>query len=316
MLIFATEPYAYLQQALCREADLPPGRIETKHFPDGEWHHRVADDVADRHVALLGGTVDDVQTLAMYDLACALVSQRAASLTMIVPYLGYSTMDRAVHQGEVVKAKTRARLLSAIPHADGGNRIALVDLHTAGLPYYFEGDMRPVQLDTSPFVLDAARRLGADDFVLASADAGRAKRVQSMAREVGVPAAVALKQRGPSGDVTLQAVAADVADRPVVMYDDMVRSGDTLLAAAEAYRRAGARSVAAVVTHGVLPGGALSNLRGSGLIDRLTCTDTHPRAHALRDAADAPGFLEVRCIAPLLATFLRTTLQQPVSRPR
>ena len=305
MLVFALEPYHYLQEAICQQRDVSAGRIESRRFPDGECYHRVLDTVAGRDVALIGGTIDDEQTLVVYDVASALVSERAASLTLLVPYFGHSTMDRAVWPGEAVTAKTRARLLSNVPQAANGNRIVLVDLHSEGLPYYFEGALQPVHIYAKPIVLEAVRELGGERFVLASADAGRAKWVQSLARDLHVPAAVAIKQRSETGEVTVEAASTVVAGQDVVLFDDMVRSGDTLMRAAEAYRTAGATSIAAVVTHGVLPDGALERLQSSGLLIRLICTDSHPRAQAFAQHPDFAGFFQVRSLAPLLADFLQ-----------
>ena len=80
----------------------------------------------------------------------------------------------------------------------------------------------------------------------------------------------------------------------------MIRSGGSLINAARAYRDAGATSIAAVATHGVLPGDALQRLRESGLLEKLVLTDSHPRAAALRSE-----FVEVVSIAPILAEALR-----------
>ena len=103
-----------------------------------------------------------------------------------------------------------------------------------------------------------------------------------------------------SGEETeVRALSADVRDCDVVIYDDMIRTGSSLLHAAEAYRNAGAVRVFVVATHGLFPGDALARLRGSGVIERIVCTDTHPRA--LEHRSD---FLEVRSIAGLVAEFL------------
>ncbi|MFN3491513.1 MAG: ribose-phosphate pyrophosphokinase, partial [Anaerolineales bacterium] len=87
----------------------------------------------------------------------------------------YATMERAVRPGEVVTAKTRAALLSAIPPACSGNRIVLLDLHSEGIPHYFEGELTAIHVYGKPIIRALARRLGGDDFVLACTDAGRAK---------------------------------------------------------------------------------------------------------------------------------------------
>src|SRR5205814_1132047 len=127
----------------------------------------------------IGGTISDGDTLELYDLATGLVQNGAQSLTLLIPYFGYSTMERPVKPGEVVTAKSRARLLSSLPAAIEGNRVMLLDLHSEGLPYYFEGAMRPVHLYAKAVITAVARRLCGDDFVLACTDAGRAKWVQS-----------------------------------------------------------------------------------------------------------------------------------------
>ena len=68
-------------------------------------------------MVVLGGTITDADTLTLYDLACAIVGQGARTMTLIIPFFGYQTMERRVKRGEVVVAKTRARLFSAIPPA-------------------------------------------------------------------------------------------------------------------------------------------------------------------------------------------------------
>ena len=79
----------------------------------------------------------------------------------------------------------------------------------------------------------------------------------------------------------------------------MIRSGSSLLGAAEVYHAAGAASVVAVCTHGLFPGDALQQIRASGLVERVVCTDSHPRANSLADE-----FLEVVSVAPTLARAL------------
>lgn len=299
LLVFCTERYAAMCAELCAHPGFEPGEIERHEFPDGEHYRRIVTDVAYRDVVLLGGTVDDADTLEIYDLACALVHSGAHILTLVIPWLGYQTMERAVKPGEVVVAKTRARLLSSIPIAGSGNRVVLVDLHSEGITQYFSGSIRPVHLYAKPVVLPLLREYGGDDFVLAATDAGRAKWVESLANDLGVDAGFVFKRR-VSGDATeVTALAADVKGKTVVIYDDMIRTGGSLIGAARAFRDAGAARIAAVTSHAVLPGDALDRLRASGVFEGIACTDTHPRARELEG-----DFLRVESIAPLLAEAL------------
>lgn len=295
-LVFSTRSYAYLADGLCAEGPFRRGEVRIRSFPDAEHHLLVATAVDRREVVLVGGTVSDADTLELFDLACGLVAQGAENLTLAIPYFGCSTMERASQAGEVVTAKTRARLFSAVPRARAGNRVILLDTHTEGLPHYFEGDLTAVHLAADPVILRAARKSNLADFILACADVGRAKRVQTLANALGVPAGFVFKRRVDPERTELIALSAEVEGKPVVLYDDMIRTGSSLLNAARAYRQAGASSVTAVATHGVLPGRALRRLRESGLLQGIVCTDSHPRAVELSD-----GFLTIESVAPLLA---------------
>ncbi len=252
-----------------------------------------------RDVVLVGGTISEEDTLELFDLACGLVENGARRLSLVVPYFGYSTMERAVKAQEIVTAKTRARLLSSIPVSPEGNRLFLLDLHSEGLPYYFEGGIRPTHLYAKAVVLEAARRLGGADFVIACTDAGRAKWVESLANDLGVDASFVFKRREDDGQPQVTAVSAHVKHKHVIIYDDMIRTGGSLLGAARAYRDAGAAKISAITTHALLPGDSLEKLHGSGLFDRLVATDSHPRALEL----EGPR-LEVVSVAALLASHL------------
>ncbi|HVE82975.1 MAG TPA: ribose-phosphate diphosphokinase, partial [Myxococcales bacterium] len=248
MLLFSTSAYEVLGSRVRAEGRFPEGEVERKHFPDGEVYQRVVSPVVGEDVAIVGGTPSDAATLELYDLASGLVECGARSLTLVIPYFGYSTMERAVHPGEVVTAKTRARLLSSIPSPPMGGRVALLDLHAEGIPYYFEGRIRPVHLSGRPVILRAIRELVDGDFVLACTDAGRATWVQNLANEAGVTASFVFKRRGAGGAPTVTAGSAQVQDPHVIIYDDMIRSGSSLLNAAEAYRKSGARKISVIVT--------------------------------------------------------------------
>lgn len=296
LLVFHTERYAAMAAELCAMDGFEAGRIERYEFPDGEHYRRVQGDVNRRDVVLLGGTVDDADTLEIYDLACALVHGGAHTLSLVIPWFGYQTMERAVKAGEVVVAKTRARLLSSIPIAGSGNRVVLVDLHSEGITQYFSGSIRPVHLYAKPVILPLLREFGGDDFVLAATDAGRAKWVESLANDLGVDAGFVFKRRLSGGKTEVTALAADVAGKTVIVYDDMIRTGGSLIGAAKSFRDAGATRIAAVTTHAVLPGDALDRLRESGVFEAIACTDSHPRARELECE-----FLRVESIAPLIA---------------
>jgi ribose-phosphate pyrophosphokinase len=228
--------------------------------------------------------------------------KNALSASFAIPFFGHGTMERVIEHGEVVTAKTRACLLSSIPQASLGNRVVLLDLHSGGIPHYFEGALRPDHITALPIVVDVVKSLKLKDFVMACTDAGRAKWVQNLANDLGVSASFVFKKRVSGSKTEVIAMNADVKGRPVVIYDDMIRSGSSLIKAAKAYKSAGAAEIIAIATHGVLPGGALQDIRASGLFREVIVTDSHPRARQLAD-----GFLKVMPVAGLLAGHLTSS---------
>lgn len=294
-ILFYTEAYAYLAAKLLESGNYEQGELEISYFSDGERYQRIRSQIENRDVVLIGGTVDDRAALELFDLASSLVSYGANSLSLIVPYFGYSTMERAVLPGEIVTAKTRARLFSAIPRSPKGNRIFLFDLHSEGIQYYFEHELYPVHVYCKPIVIDAAGQYGGNNFVIASTDAGRAKWVESLANDLNVNAAFILKRRLSGDHTEVSAVNADVKGKNVIIYDDMIRSGSSIINAAKTYKDAGCANIIVVTTHGLFVNSGLEKLKACGLISKVICTDTHINATKIQD-----DFLEVRSVAGLI----------------
>ncbi len=300
-LIFSTAAYDYLAQSIAKLGCWELGLLERQSFPDGENYRRIVTDPADRDVILVGGTVDDSAALELFDLACGLVNYGAYRMRLVIPYFGYSTMERASKPGEIVTAKTRARVLSSIPMASRGTQVFLLDLHVGAIAHYFEGGIRPIHVYGKDVVTSSARRLGGNDFVLACTDAGRAKWVESLAKDLAVDAAFVYKRRHSGTDTEVTGVSANVTGKHVIIYDDMIRTGGSLINAARVYRDNGATKIDAIATHGVFPADSLARIQASGLFGQVITTDSHPRAVAL-----AGEFLRVESIDTLLTEHLKS----------
>jgi len=281
-LLFSTPSYNYMADKVFDKTIFEKGELEIKYFPDGERYQRITSDVENRNVVIIAGTISDEEVLTLYDLASAIVKFDAKKLTIVIPYFGYSTMERAIKRGEIVTAKTRARLLSSIPNAKDGNHVIMIDLHSAGIPYYFEGDITTKHLYAKNVVKEAAlnlaKELNYSDFILASTDAGRAKWVESLANDMEVSGAFVLKRRISGSNTQVTAINADVKGKLVIIYDDMIRTGGSLINAAQAYKDAGAKEIAVISTHGLLPDESINKIKNSGLFKKVIVTDSHPNA--------------------------------------
>lgn len=285
-LLFAIPSYAYLEPAFAAAGDFDRGTVERRTFPDGERYLRILTDLWGRDVVVLGGTPTDMDWLEVFDLACGIARGGARSLVIVMPYFGYATMERAVQAGEIVVAKTRARLLSAVPAPEGGTHVVLFDLHTDGIEFYFGDRVLTRHVYGAPLVTEKIREhMGGTSFVLGACDAGRAKWVQSLARALGVEPAFVYKRRdSTTGATNVTGINADVRGREVMIYDDMIRTGGSLVQAARAYLAAGATKVHAIASHLVLPGDAASRLASEGVLTTILGTDSHPGSQRLPSA--------------------------------
>lgn len=234
MIIYTTQSYKYfLETSGFMKMSVENGNVEFLKFPDGETYHQLKDDLRGKNVCLVGGTETDSSTLELYDMACHIAKQKPKQLIICIPYYGYSTMERAVKHGEVVKAKSRARLLSSIP---GNNTFMFLDLHSEGIPHYLEGNATPIHLYAKNIIFSACKDLSnyKNDFVLGSTDAGRAKWVESLSKDMCVNCAIIIKRRSSGSETEVTGINADVKDKHVIIYDDMIRTGGSIIRAAKA----------------------------------------------------------------------------------
>lgn len=299
-VFFSTLAYSYLTDELCSMQTCEKGEVLRNTFPDGELYLQILTDVEDKEVVLIGGTISDSDTLELYDIANGIIQMGAASLKIVIPYFGYATMERAVKTGEVVKAKNRALLLSSLPYGSVSNEIFLIDLHSEGIPYYFEKEVRCHHLYCKSIIMNACHELCGDDFVLASTDAGRAKWVESLANDLQVKSAFVYKHRASGNETIITGVNADVKGRHVIIYDDMIRTGGSLMQAAKAYADAGATQVYAITTHGLFSNNAVEKIQQQGIIKKLVCVNTHPDCIPLQS-----DYLMVKSVAPIIFEALK-----------
>ncbi len=279
-VFFCTKNYEYMSAVIEAQSRFARARIERNQFPDGERAYRIdTAEVRGSDVLIVGGTISDADILEVFNLACACVKYGAHRLHLMIPYFGYSTMERAVHDGEVVMAKTMAMLLSAIPQAPLGNHALLLDLHSEGIPHYFESRITAQHVYAKAAVGRLIHAAAASrEFVLGSTDAGRAKWVESLAHDLHVQPAFCYKKRLSGNETKITGVNANVSGKFVVIYDDMIRTGGSVAEAAGTYMQAGASGIAVVATHGLFVGDCVKKFEACGFIEFVGCTNSHPNS--------------------------------------
>lgn len=284
-LLFSTRKYDYLKREIIKEYKnaFHEGFIDSEIFPDEELYLRIKSHVDNEVCCLIGGTQTNDDIVEIISIASTLVTQGAKRLNIIIPYFGYSTMERATKNGEVIAAKIRATMLSHIPRASYGNKFYFVDLHTSVITEFFEGGIFTQQLDTVPLIQRMCNEItGKTEYVLATTDVGRAKSIEYLARsyssEYKIDTAFCYKRRSSGSSTEITGVNADVSGKTVVIYDDMIRSGSSLIKAAIVYKNAGAKEIYTVSSHGVFTKGCHQNL-DNDIIKSIAVTDSHPNAN-------------------------------------
>jgi len=221
---------------------------------------------------------DDLVELLL--LADAARRAGAARVTGVIPYLAYARQDRREAEGESIGGRVIADVLSA-----SLDRVIAVDLHTSAVEGFFSC---PVEhLTAIPLLAERVRPLLRDHIVVAP-DLGAVKRAERYARLLGLPVAGVRKRRLSGSEVEVLGVDGDVRGHDVLIVDDMISTGATIVAAADALRAAGAGRAIAVATHGLLVAGAAERLDALKL-DAVVISDSVSAPAATRPRITVVG---------------------------
>lgn len=292
-LVFAGSGSPRLTAAICRALGVKVAAGEVIRFTEGTLFVRVLENVRGRSVYVVQSTVFPTNANFMELLFWIDAFSRASaeSVTVVVPYFSYAKGDKK----DEPRVSIRARVCADAIEAAGADRVVTLDLHAPQIQGFFR---IPVDdLYAMPYLCTAIRQAQLADPVVVSPDAGFAKRARRFAQRLGAPLAIADKVREGHGQTSeVVEIIGEVADRDAVVVDDFTISAGTLVEAAEQLVARGARSVTAVVTHGVFAEGSMERVDRSP-IQRLIVTDsieTQPveLSHKVSVVSVAPLFAE------------------------
>jgi ribose-phosphate pyrophosphokinase len=308
LLLFALRGADELGSAIAAKLGQPLAAHEEREFEDGEHKARPLETVRGANVFVLdslygghGRSANDKLCRLLFFIG-ALKDAGAARVTALAPYLCYARKDRRTKLNDPVTIRYVASLFEAV----GTDAIVTVDVHN---PAAFENAFRctTVALTAAPLFIEYVKKLPDEKLCIVSPDTGGAKRAdvlhEALEAALGRPIGKGFAdKRRSAGVVSGDLFVGDVAGATALIIDDLISTGGTLVRAARAARKAGAKQVIALVTHGLFMPGAEAALADQA-IDRIALTDSVPAFQL--GAGVARAKLDILPLAPLLAEVIR-----------
>lgn len=290
--IFACNSNRALATEICDGLGLRLSPLEISRFSNDNLHVQVKENVRERDVFVVQSFTEPVSEHLM-ELLITLDALRSASarrVTAVIPYYSYARSDKK----DAPRISITGRLIADMLVTAGANRVLTMDLHADQVHGFFSV---PVDhLTAIPTIAEHFRRnYDMSRMVAVATDAGGAKRVGRFSERLGIPMAIIDKRRVSDTKVKQGEVVGDVRDRDVVIFEDEISTGGTLVSTVETLKRAGARSIHAGAVHGVLCGPAIERLREAEIESIVVTNTVHVAAEKRLDK------LTTLTVAPLLA---------------
>ena len=297
MKIVAGNSNRPLAESIATYCDLPLTNATIRRFSDQEVFVEIQENVRGEDMFLIQSTSFPANDNLM-ELLVTLDALRRASakrITAVIPYFGYARQDRKVGPRTPISAKLVANLITSA----GADRVLTLDLHAGQIQGFF--DIPVDNLISAPVMENDIREtFPRDNLIVVSPDVGGVVRARAIAKRIDADLAIVDKRRERAGVSEVMNIIGDVRERRCVLVDDIIDSAGTVCNAANALQEAGATSVVAYVTHGVLSGGAVARVASSSL-EQLVITDSIQAPQSVRQTQN----IRVLSIATLIAEAMR-----------
>lgn len=267
--IFAGNSHRELAEEIAEKIGLPVGVATVGKFSDGECEINIGEVVRGSDVFIIQSTcspVNDnlIELLIMID---ALKRASAGRITTVMPYYGYARQDRKAKARDPISAKLVANLLTIA----GADRVLTMDLHATQLQGFFDiplDHLLGVPILAQYFQEKFAGNL--DDVVVVSPDVGSVTRCRKFGQRLDIPLAIIDKRRPKANVCEIMNIIGDVKDKRVILVDDLIDTGGTIVNAVNALVEIGAKEVYACCTHAVLSGPCIDRIQKSEMKELVT----------------------------------------------
>ncbi|MDP8290171.1 MAG: ribose-phosphate pyrophosphokinase [Candidatus Susulua stagnicola] len=269
--VFSGTANQKLSKKIVKSLKINLGKLSVSHFSDGEISVKVQENVRGKDVFVIQPTCTPVNENLM-ELLIILDALRRASasrITAVIPYFGYARQDRK----DQPRVPITAKLVANVLYAAGVDRVLTLDLHAGQIQGFF--DIPVDHLYGINPIIDYFKKAKVSNLVVVSPDVGGIKMARAYAKRFKAGLAIVDKRRNTPEATEVMNILGEVKGKNAVIVDDIVATGSSLVEAAKALKKAGAKKIYATITHGILSNNAVGKINES-CIDCLIITDSIP----------------------------------------
>jgi len=298
--IFTGSSHPELGHAIADTLGRQCGEMVLSKFSCNEYYARINETIRGKDVYLIqtaGINVND-DFMELFIIMDSLRRSSARTINVVMPHFGYARQDKKSEPREPISARLMADLLSTV----GLDRLVTVDLHADQIEGFFN---KPVDhLTAMPLFIDYFKAKQIKDLVVVAPDTGRAKFSKKMSDKLGAELAIMHKTRPSHNKAEIVNIVGDVKDKTVLLVDDMVDTGGSIIACLEALKTFGCNpDIYLAATHAVFSGPAVDRLSTAGFKE-VVVTDSFPLPEEKRFPE-----LKILPIAPLVGEAIRRNLE-------
>jgi len=294
--VFSGSAHPGLAAEICGHLGVPLEPAIVRRFANDCLEVQLQSNCRERDVFLIQPLAAPVQE-HLVELLLMLDAARGASaarVTAVIPHYAYARSDKK----NMPRVSIGGRLVADLLVTAGANRVLTMTLHSPQVHGFFSV---PVDhLHALREIADHFRRRDLSNSVVVSPDLGNAKQAAALARMLGLPVAAGAKERISDDKVTITSIIGDVAGRNVVVLDDEIARGTTIIEILGRLREHGARSVRVACTHGMFCDGALKRIAAWPEVQEIVCTNT-----VAMSESEESDKMHVISVAPALAEAIR-----------
>jgi ribose-phosphate pyrophosphokinase len=284
-----------LAKAICRHLGVSLHHVIADRFPEGEIHVQIQDNVRGKDVFIIQSICTSPNDYLMELLVLIDAARRASAtrITAVLPFYGYARQDRKDRPRVPITAKLVANLLTGA----GANRILALDLHAGQIQGFF--DIPVDHLYSINVLIKYFVRKKLKNLVVVSPDVGGLKLARAYSKRLDSPLAIVDKRRESSTSTKVMNIIGDVKGRNVLLVDDLISTGGSLVEAVNALKKAGCLDVYASIVHPILVGPAVERIKKSKLKE-LVVSDSIPIP-----APKKTSKIKALSVAPLLGEAIK-----------